>query len=343
MKKHIEYIDLQKGICILLVVFGHLLQSNTTESSHHPIFSFIYSFHMPLFMFVSGYIGYKTYKVNNVNESFSGLVKKTRSLLLPYFIWPLVVYNLFMVKEYNFNISKQFMDLLTQWSPLWFLWYLFQFYVLYTIFLLIYKTVKFKKTIFVDCVTFCLFVTLGIALKYFHIPLPFLADFDSFMLYSLFFFTGMLVSKHNFFSILILNQVVFFISFILFLLTVGHYNYFDFGIKNKFIKIIISVSSIIFIYNISRLYIENSVLQRRLKYYGKHSLAIYVIHFSMWTILANEAIFSKLSNLYTIIVIVVMSVVVIESCILIKKIISFSPYLNLILFGEKIRKINNKL
>ncbi|MGQ7945109.1 acyltransferase family protein [Flavobacterium sp. WC2509] len=341
MKEHIEYIDFQKGICILLVVFGHLLQANTTESCHHPIFSFVYSFHMPLFMFVSGYIGYKTYNVNNIWEAISGLVKKTRSLLLPYFIWPLIVYNLFLVNEYDFNIWTQFIDLLTRWSPLWFLWDLFLFYVLYTIFLLIYINVKLKKTIFIDFFAFFLFISMLLALRYFQ--LPFLTDLDSYILYCLFFFGGMFVSKYTLISKLILNKSVFFISFTLFLVMVGNYDFFDLGMKNKLIKIIISISAIILIYNLSRLYTENSILQCRLKHYGRHSLVIYVTHFSMWTLLANTAIFSNLSNLYTIIVIVAMSLVLIETCILIKKIVTFSPYLDFILYGEKIKKTNSKL
>lgn len=50
----ISYIDQLKGIAILLVVLGHVIGYNNCEDSF--LWRFIYSFHMPLFMFISGYV-----------------------------------------------------------------------------------------------------------------------------------------------------------------------------------------------------------------------------------------------------------------------------------------------
>lgn len=47
--KRIEWIDFAKGICILLMIFGH------TYSFGTPVRNFIFSFHMPLFLILSGY------------------------------------------------------------------------------------------------------------------------------------------------------------------------------------------------------------------------------------------------------------------------------------------------
>ena len=44
-----EYIDITKGIGILLVVWAHILLVGWTHR-------FIYAFHMPLFFFMSGYL-----------------------------------------------------------------------------------------------------------------------------------------------------------------------------------------------------------------------------------------------------------------------------------------------
>lgn len=337
----LEYMDLLKGITILLVVFGHLLQANTLESSHHPIFSYIYSFHMPLFMFISGYLGFKTYTVTSINEAMSGILNKVRSLLIPYFVWPMIVYNLFCVTEYKFNLWNQFVDLVTKWSPLWFLWYLFILYGLYTINLLIFNNIKSKNKLFFDIISFGILLCTGITLKYFNVVL--FIDIDSFILYSIFFFGGILISKYSFFSDFIINKIVFFVSSIVFLILIGQYNYFDLGIKNKIIKMIISGSAIISFYNLSLFFTNGSLIIRRLKYYGKYSLVIYVTHFSMWYVWTNGTVISNLSNLYTTIIIAIISVIVIETCILIKKIVSGSAYLDFILYGEKIRKNIQKL
>lgn len=50
-------LDIAKAICIVLVVIGHCLPENA-PNWYQQIVDFIYKFHMPLFMFASGYIIY---------------------------------------------------------------------------------------------------------------------------------------------------------------------------------------------------------------------------------------------------------------------------------------------
>ncbi|MGE5598368.1 MAG: acyltransferase family protein [Bacteroidota bacterium] len=63
-----EHLDLMKGVGILLVVWGHTME---------PRSAYIYSFHMPLFFFVSGCL----YRERPAGEFFPG---KVRRLYLPY-------------------------------------------------------------------------------------------------------------------------------------------------------------------------------------------------------------------------------------------------------------------
>ena len=55
MTSRYEYIDRLKGLAILLVVMGHLMAFSLI-ASRNPIFTVISSFHMPLFMFLSGLV-----------------------------------------------------------------------------------------------------------------------------------------------------------------------------------------------------------------------------------------------------------------------------------------------
>ena len=48
-KSRIEYIDIAKGIGILLMVIGHMV-------SIFPIRQFIFQFHMPMFLIFSGFL-----------------------------------------------------------------------------------------------------------------------------------------------------------------------------------------------------------------------------------------------------------------------------------------------
>lgn len=78
MKEREKWADILKGFGAILVVIGHLVfyESNAKV--------YIYSFHMPLFFFISGYL-YKSEK-----NFFKYLRKKTKSLLCPYFFFAFV-------------------------------------------------------------------------------------------------------------------------------------------------------------------------------------------------------------------------------------------------------------
>lgn len=48
-------LDIAKAICIILVVMGHYVPDNS-PAWYVLVHDVIYTFHMPLFMFVSGYV-----------------------------------------------------------------------------------------------------------------------------------------------------------------------------------------------------------------------------------------------------------------------------------------------
>lgn len=82
MSKRIEYIDIAKGIGILLVVLGHNDFGYISPYAYHVI----YSFHMPLFFFLSGYF-LKT------NIPFLEFAKKRfNSLMKPYLFTLFIIY-----------------------------------------------------------------------------------------------------------------------------------------------------------------------------------------------------------------------------------------------------------
>lgn len=91
MTNRILFIDQLKGIAILLVVLGHVIGYNNCEDSF--LWRFIYSFHIPLFMFVSGYVAQMRFQIESFgrNETFSYLTKKLRTLLLSMVTWGVVI------------------------------------------------------------------------------------------------------------------------------------------------------------------------------------------------------------------------------------------------------------
>lgn len=92
--KRIEWIDSTRGIAILLVVVGHVVGGYTGNYGMPQyqriidmIVDVIYTFHMPLFFMISGYVfGLKKYNWSMGNY-VAYVNKKAKTLLIPYFLF----------------------------------------------------------------------------------------------------------------------------------------------------------------------------------------------------------------------------------------------------------------
>lgn len=115
--------DILKGVLILLVVFGHSVQDvcvyNGIDPYHVNSFNFVYLFHMPLFVFVSGYFSHSI-----ANKRFSEVFKsKALRLLLPWFVWSSIDLMLNAVLghiEFN-GLSSIASSLFYQYTKIWYL------------------------------------------------------------------------------------------------------------------------------------------------------------------------------------------------------------------------------
>lgn len=90
MKSRNIAFDLLKLFAIFLVLWGHCIQHMKVTNTDEPIYLFIYSFHMPLFMMISGY-----FSISSLQMKFWPFVKKKFiQLLLPCVSWYLLAYVL---------------------------------------------------------------------------------------------------------------------------------------------------------------------------------------------------------------------------------------------------------
>ena len=103
MQNRIQYIDTLKGLAIFLVVFAHCIPLQFVEPVEGDGFAqlpmrindFIYLFHMPLFMFLSGYLFYKPVSdVVSWQDFGKSLWKRFQSLIVPYFVAGAALYFL---------------------------------------------------------------------------------------------------------------------------------------------------------------------------------------------------------------------------------------------------------
>lgn len=155
----ISYIDIAKALGIILVVCGHMggaykaIGLSIYSTKPNEIFP-LYSFHMPLFIFISGYF----YKVKYILDIKSQIKKRFYSLVLPYYKWNLfygilvsilIYFNIFqngkILNLYNFFIEPLFQGYQYNLNgPSWFILSLFSIQIGYT---LINKLLKSKSFI----------------------------------------------------------------------------------------------------------------------------------------------------------------------------------------------------
>lgn len=128
--KRVEWIDVAKGVGIVLVSFGHL-RNGDGESVWLPTLDApidaIYLFHMPLFFLLGGL----TFSRRGGFKAF--LARKAKTLLVPYYVFSLY----FLAKPFaillipsmratfqtshDYGIAHQFLDVLVMGNGLWFL------------------------------------------------------------------------------------------------------------------------------------------------------------------------------------------------------------------------------
>lgn len=121
MSQRDQTIDVAKGIGMLLVVLGH---NPIVQQEKGELYRLIFSFHMPLFFFLSGVF------FNPTKSLGSSVVEKGGALLKPYFVTLLSLAALHAVTKSQ-DIVSTIAGVLygggdtIEWSPLWFLPHLF--------------------------------------------------------------------------------------------------------------------------------------------------------------------------------------------------------------------------
>lgn len=124
-------LDAIKAFCITTVVIGHCIQYGSGLDYlqkelfyNNVLFKLIYSFHMPLFMIISGYLF-----ANSICKNWKNvLFQKIRSLIFPVFSWAFIPVIFFTIYNIHSDLSLHKVYMLyfnTAIHHLWFLWAVF--------------------------------------------------------------------------------------------------------------------------------------------------------------------------------------------------------------------------
>lgn len=126
--------DLLRGFAIILVVLGHCIQEGSGEVYrteqlyfHDRLYQFIYSFHMPLFMMISGYLSWKGIWGANEKSARTNLLKRrAATLLIPIFAWTALDYARILIVNHLSGEPQPealvFVYFYNALNNFWFLW-----------------------------------------------------------------------------------------------------------------------------------------------------------------------------------------------------------------------------
>ncbi len=174
--------DILRGFAIILVVLGHCIQEGSGERFsaetlyfYDRLYQFIYSFHMPLFMMISGYLSWGSMRRADTDEKRIGLLKKrVATLLFPIFLWTAIDYVRVLITNYIRGDEQPqaivFVYFYNAFNNLWFLWAVFwSFIIVYVMYYF------FKNSVFMYVVVFVLlfFVPDGLGLGAYKYMLPY--------------------------------------------------------------------------------------------------------------------------------------------------------------------------
>lgn len=280
MKKtdtRIDWIDQVRGFSIFLVVYGHSF----------PAFEqYIYAFHVPLFFLISGLF-------HPVVLNSNSLIKRFKSVLIPYFLWSLLLFLfwLFLGRFYgesaNFDVSvlrnfigifyaqggREFMD----WGiPMWFLPAVF---LTFLFFSLIQQFNKLNAQI----IALALLIVIGFMLPYLF-QIHFLWSLDIALVALIFYSIGFFFKNY----IVDLNKKKSWVFVVIF--GIIHFTFFSLNSKvdmyrsiygNEFLFIINGISGTLFYLML----IKNIPIFKFLSYIGKSTISILALHLRALTVI----------------------------------------------------------
>lgn len=162
MEARNSWVDSAKGLGIILVVYGHVERGLSSAGLFKDaalfrlVDSIIYSFHMPLFFFLSGLFFYSSL----LKRGRTGLVlNKVDSILYPYVLWSLIQGSVEVGLSHYTNGNTTVSEVLSlAWHPRAQFWFLYALFLVFALCSLVYAHVRRSYFFPVLLVFACLYV-----------------------------------------------------------------------------------------------------------------------------------------------------------------------------------------
>lgn len=338
VSKRIEYIDALRGLSMVLVVLAHVfLFMSPRNWDGSPLASIFMSFRMPLFFFVSGFFAYRAMEKWTATFTKEMTIRKVRAQI----ICALVFFSLFQwVKELPFS------DLWERgFGFFWFTIALFQMWLIYVgLTLLSRKTGK----NFIDIPLLILILCSAIfGMTQFKFTAWKMLSWHQLILNFQFFAVGLLARRHSVgFQRLIdrdwfrtVTVILFFLGCIMFHRHNYHYpDTLGIYLLQEVIHRFAGLFTVLVLFRVCADYFSgNAAPARFLKYTGKRTLDVYMLHIFFVPNLTKYAMFFAPHSMAIVKLIVglFIAIAVVSLCLLISRVIRTSRFLEVWLFGVR--------
>lgn len=333
MRNRIEYLDFLRGIAIIFVVMGHVLQYNFHGEAATGCFNYIYSFHMGFFFFISGCVASLSSQKNIWNNFLPFIGKKACQLLIPFFVWGTIIP--FLLCDISItDLPGRFLQIIQYPdNSVWFLLFLFFIQVVYFICCALTANAKGNNTRLI-----VLLCSLPIVVLLLYIEKKFLGPEFIWISpeYLLLFIIGHIIQTINIKDSYV-SPLIFF-SFLLFVIIVPLFDFWQSNLfKIRVIKVLTSISFSLFAYYIVKMQYNNLniKLTKYVVFLGTHTLEIYVTHYSIVQICMAPWLFTGTINTIPLfMIILLLSVPICFLVVFITEVLKKIPGLSLVLYGQ---------
>ena len=336
----IAWIDALRGFTILLVVFGHVNNSIGFESYESNVASFFSAFRMPMFFFISGFVAYKKQEIYTASYVVPQFLKKLRVQLVPMFVF-FFVYSIW----HNGGVPRFW---ITGFDKYWFTFVLFEMLAIY--YLISFVSKKLSRDLLWLLILLSLFGIFALAFLNRDFPGYRLLCLENLFKYLQFFTLGLYCRKNQEKFAILLNNEIFKVS--AFCLFIGSYllcchsdllsSFVGGGYVIHFIRDIVirytGLFSVLVIFSAhSEFFSSEKKLPKQMRYVGRRTLDIYLIHYFMIPNLSGLYMyFSGNANMFIqMLMCISLALLIVMFCIIVSNSLRSSNFISHWLFGQE--------
>ena len=321
----LPYVDILKGIAIVLVVVGHVFGFFVPyhDGMGSVVHRVIYSFHMPLFMALAGYVARLVF----CGSLWAELLKKGRTLMLPW----VCMSTAYVLLQYGTEDSSVLLSMEARKGY----WFLVTLFAIHCVVIIINVVMNWMTEVTELKVVVAYVAVMGamfyVVPKYVHDAS--LCNLHRMMLYFLF---GWALRNVYVFTVSMKNDLVVFIALFVYLLLIVA------PVQIGVAGYVKGMTAIFFIVAMGMRLYENeidakgTVAGRMMTYLGRKSLAIYVLHYFFFIGMPSldSVLFTTSNFAVSFSSALAVSVIVIVFVLMAERLISQNKYLKLFCMGQ---------